>query len=82
LPEWAFYILLPETTLTGFLLVGAGTVVQQIILLTIVQTLKPGGVWGGGALIETLWLLFANLAAWSILVFWRFGSTEGKETIK
>ena len=74
LPEWAHYILLPENRLTGFLMVAAATVIQQIVLLTVhqtlVETLDPSGiVWGKGALVETGTLVVLNLVFWGIVTY-------------
>lgn len=72
LPEWAHYILLPENRLTGFLMVAAATVFQQIILLTVhqtlVETLEPAGtVWGKSAVLETGTLVLLNLVIWGAI---------------
>jgi len=64
LPEWAHYILLPENRATGWLVVGIGSLLQQILFLTTVQTLQPGTVWGRTALVETGLLLALNLLVW------------------
>ena len=67
LPEWAHYILLPENRLTGWLLVGGGTTLQQVLLLTIIQTLRAGEVWGIQAVWDTGLLIAWNLVCWMIL---------------
>jgi rod shape-determining protein MreD len=67
LPECAHFVLLPENRLTGFVLVGAGTLCQQVLLLTLVQTFEPGGVWGKTALFQTFGLLIWNLALWTVI---------------
>jgi cell shape-determining protein MreD len=64
LPEWAHFFLLPENRMTGILLVIAGTLCQQVIRLTLVQTFEPGGVFGSTAFYQTLGLLFWNLLLW------------------
>lgn len=68
LPEGAHFILVAENRLTGLLLVAIATIVQQSVLLTIVQTFEPGGVWGADAIREVVTLLGWNLTLWFLVV--------------
>ena len=81
LPEWAHYVLLPENRATGWLIVGVGSLVQQILLLTTVQTLQPGTVWGKTALLETGLLLFLNLLVWIPASFFILPAREAEVSL-
>lgn len=80
LPEWAHYVLVSENQMTGLILVAAATLFQQVLLLSIVQTFEPGGVWGWTASFQTLLLLAWNLALWALVVV-RFLPHQQKEVV-
>lgn len=65
LPEWAHYVFLPETRLTGWILVTGGTILQQILLVAILQTVSAGVVWNVQGVIETGLLVLWNLVCWT-----------------
>lgn len=68
LPEGAHFILVAENRLTGLLLVAAATLIQQAVLLTIIQTFEPGGVWGAKVVLEALTMLTWHLILWFLVV--------------
>lgn len=78
LPEWSHYVLISESRATGLILVVVGTLFQQLILYSVVQTFEPGGIWGKTAIIETMGLILWNMALW-YLVFERFMPIPEKE---
>ncbi len=80
LPEWAHYVMVSESRMTGLILVAVATLFKQVFLLSIVQTFEPGGVWGKTAILETLELLTWNLALWALVVV-RFLPHQPKEVV-
>jgi cell shape-determining protein MreD len=73
LPEWAHYVLVSESRMTGPILVSLATVLQQILLYSLMQTFEPGGLWGLSAVWEVLGMLLWNLVIWEFVVEWFLG---------
>lgn len=80
LPEWTHYVLVPDSRSSGLVLGAAATILDQVLILTIVQTFEPGGVWGWSVLGHTALLLIWNLLVW-ILIADRIGVERQAEAI-
>ncbi len=69
LPEWGRLVLVSESRFSGVLLVAAATLLQSMIVLSILQTLVPETVWSSAVLYHWGFSIILNGATWMILGF-------------
>lgn len=69
LPEWGRLFLVPDSRISGWLLVVAGTLLQSMILLSISQTLAPTNLWSLGVLQYWGYSIILNSIVWFLLTF-------------
>lgn len=67
LPEWGRLILIPESRISGGILVAAGTLLQSMIILSISQTLSPTNLWSLGVLQSWGASVILNGGVWFLL---------------
>ena len=69
LPEWARLVMVTETRFSGVLLVIAATLLQSMIVLSILQTLSTQNLWDITVLYSWGYSFILNSALWLILGF-------------
>lgn len=68
LPDWAHFVFVPGGKLTLLLLVAIGSLTQESIYLSLMQTFEPGPLWSSAIVGMVFSGLLWNLILWGILV--------------